>query len=195
MHSFSPVPYTLPVENMRAISKTGREHMRDQHEQDAWDQDEVEIEDLGAPDRGLSRYFFTLGEKWHTAGPLRARFVTLLVALCLLIAVLQSGSSGVNNQASGAPRVIPRPPLHSTIDIIECAITIDISSSSGQPFTWQKLVSTPSAQECSFSISPGSQCPMPQQLLPTPTTGQGWIIACSNGTPSPVSAGKNGKDR
>ena len=34
--------------------------MRDQHEQDNRDLDEVEIEDLGAPDSGISRYFFTL---------------------------------------------------------------------------------------------------------------------------------------
>jgi len=169
--------------------------MHDQHEQDTWDQDEVEIVDLGAPDRGLSRYFFALGKQWQAAASLRAKLVALLIALCLLIAVLQPGSSGVNSRIPGTPHPVPTYTLPSTIYIIDCVTTSNIISSSGQTTTWQQLVSTPSAQGCSFSSLPDSQCPIPQQLLSTPPTGQGLVILCSNGTPSSVSPGKNGKNR
>lgn len=172
--------------------------MSDQHEQDTWDQDGVEIVDLGAPDRGLSRYIFTLGVQWRAAAHLRARLITLVVALCLLIAVLQSGSSGVNTRTPGTPGAPHTAPIYSypsTIYIIVCDTKINISSSPGQAITWQQLESTPSAQGCSFSSPPGSPCPMPQQLLSTPSTGQGAVIVCSAGTPLPVPAGKNGKNR
>src|SRR5690242_21698522 len=99
--------------------------MSDQHEQDTWDQDEVEIADLGAPDRGLSRYLFALGEHWRAAAPFRARLITLLVALCLLIAILQAGSSSANNQSSGAPRAAPENPLPSTIYLIDSGTTVN----------------------------------------------------------------------
>ncbi len=171
--------------------------MRDQHKPDTWNQDDVEIEDLGAPDRGFSRYLFALGEQWHTAGPLRARFFTLLIALCLLLAVLQSGASRVNIQTPGAPQIAPRPSLHSTIYIFECATTIMFTNSHDQATTWQQVVSTPSAQWCSFSSLPDGQCPsrILQQLPYDPSTGQGQAFVCSVGTPLPASAGKNGKNR
>ncbi len=81
--------------------------MRDQHEPDTWNQDDVEIEDLGAPDRGFSRYLFALGEQWHTAGPLRARFFTLLIALCLLLAVLQSGEHSNSRRSTDRSPAFP----------------------------------------------------------------------------------------
>jgi hypothetical protein len=166
--------------------------MSDLHEQDTWDQDEVEIVDLGAPDRGLSRYLFTLGEKWHAAAPLRARLITLAVALGLLIAVLQPGSSDVNTRTPGAPHTMPTHSLPSTIYIIDCVTTSSIASAPGQAITWQQLASTPSAQECGSSSHPGSQCPLPQQLLSTPSS-RGVNIVCSIDTPLPVPSGTNGK--
>ena len=171
--------------------------MSDQHKLDPWDQDEVEIVDLGAPDRGLSRYLFALGEKWHTAGPLLARLVTLMVTFGLLIVVLQLASSGVITRTPDAPHIVPRYSLPSTIYIMFCVTTIDTSSSPGQgAITWDQFSPTPSTQKCSSFSRPGSQCPIPQQLLSTPPpTGQGWINTCSVGTPLPVSAGGNGKNR
>ena len=169
--------------------------MHDQQERDTMDQDKVEIIDLGAPDRGLSRYFFTLGEKWRTIASLSARLVMSVVTLCLLIAVLLPGSSGMNTRTPGAPHAVPTYPLPSTIYLIDCGTTINISSTPGQVFIWEQVISTPAAQECDNSSRPGSQCPMPQQLLPTPSTSQEVDISCSVGTPLPVSAGKNGKNR
>ncbi|HEY6542596.1 MAG TPA: hypothetical protein VIZ18_16755 [Ktedonobacteraceae bacterium] len=168
--------------------------MSDPHEQDTWDQDEVEIVDLGAPDRGLSRYFFNLGENLQATAPLRAKLVSMVVALCLLIAVLQPASSGMNTRTPGAPHTMPTYSLPSTIYIIDCVTISNTSSSPAQANTWQQLVSRPSAQGCSSSSRPGSQCyPLPQLLL-TPSS-QGVVIGCSVGTPLPVSAGKNGKNR
>lgn len=169
--------------------------MSDQHEQDTGDQDEVEFVDLGAPDRGLSRYLFTLGEKWQAVAPLSARLVALVIALCLLIATLQPGSSGPNAGTPAAPHIVPSYSHSSTIYIIDCVMIISTSSSPGQAITSQQWASTPSAQECSFSVQPGSQCPTPQQLLPTLSPNQNVSILCSVGTPLPVSAGKNGKNR
>lgn len=171
--------------------------MSDQYEQDTWDQDEVEIVDLGAPDRGFSKYVFALGANWHAAAPFRTRLVTLLAALCLLVAVLQPGASVVSSQPSGASHIAPRPSLHSTIYIIDCATTIMFTNSPDQATTWQQAVSTPSAQWCSFSSLPDGQCPshILQQLPYDPSTGQGQAFVCSVGTPLPVSGGKNGRNR
>ena len=168
--------------------------MSDQHEQDTWDQDEVEIVDLGAPERGLSRYFFTLGENWRAAASFRARLVAMVVALGLLIAVLQPASSGVNISTPDAPHTAPTYSLPSTIYIIDCVTTSNISISPGQPITWQQLVSNP-AQGCNSSSRPGSQCPISQQLPSTPPTNQEWTSVCSVGTPLPAPSGNPGKSR
>ena len=172
--------------------ETGREHMSDQHEQGPWGQDEVEIIDLDVPDKGLSRYVFTLGERWHAAASLRARLVALVIAFGLLIAVLQPGSSGVNTRTPGSLRTVPRSSFHFTIYILDCVAPISISGPPGQAITWHRFVSTPTAQEWSFSIRPGSQCLLPQQLIPTPSS-QEVVIGCSVRTPLPVRSGKDGK--
>ena len=168
--------------------------MSDQHKQDTLDQDEVEIVDLGAPDTGLSKYFFILGKKWQAAAPFRARLITPVVALCLLIAVLQPGSSAMNNRTSGAPHTMPIYSYPSTIYIIVCDTKINISNSPGQAITWQQLESTPSVQGCSFPGPPDSPCPTSQQLRSTPPTSQRAVLVCSSRTPLPVPRGKNGKN-
>lgn len=168
--------------------------MSDEHEQDTWEQDEVEIVDLGAPDRGLSRYIFRLGEKWQAVAPFRGRFVALVIALCLLMTALQSGSTGANNQVPGAPHAVPTRTHSSTIYIIDCISTISVSSYPDQASNLQQWTSTPTTQKCSFSVQPDSLCTMQQQLTPPPSSqGAAWV--CNVGTPSPVPAGKNGKSR
>src|ERR1700694_3161379 len=113
--------------------------MNNWHEQDTWDQNEVEIVDLGAPDKGFSRYFFTLGEKWRAAAYLRVKLVVLVFVLSLFVAVLQSSSSFVNNQTPSAHF-----PVHtySHPHTIECASMIIITN--GQEITWQRSLSTSS---------------------------------------------------
>ena len=123
------------------------------HEQDTWDQDEVEIVDLGAPDKGFSRYLFTLGEKWHVAAYLRVKLVALVFVLSLFVAVLQSGSSFVNNQA---PSAHPPVPTNSLPHKIECAATIIINSD--QKITWQ--LST-SSSPVYYVCSSGTPLPIP----------------------------------
>ena len=160
--------------------------MRDQHDQDSPDQDEVEIEDLGTPDNGLSRYIFTLGKKWQAAALLRGRLVATLVALALLIAVLQPGSSGTNTRTPGTPHAVPGSSSSSTIYLIDCGITVNVNSLPSNVVVWEQVMSTPAAQECSFFSRPGSQCPplrSSQQQATTPP-GQKGTIDCSVGTPS-----------
>lgn len=169
--------------------------MSDQHNQNTWDQDEVKIEDLGTPDRGIGRYLFSLGEKWQTAGPLRAKLFTLLIALCLLLAVLQSGASGVHTQTSGAPHTAPGNSSPSTIYLIDCGTTINVNDLPGQTYVWEQVVSTPPAQECDFLSHPGNTCLTPQQLMSTPSINKPVEWSCSEGRPSPGAAGKNGKNR
>jgi hypothetical protein len=170
--------------------------MRDQHEEDPRDQDEIEIEDLGAPTRGINRYVFNLGEKWRTVAPLRARIVTSLLALALLIAVLLPGASGANTRTSGAPHAAPANSSPSTIYLIDCGMTVNVNSLPSQVYVWEQVVSTPAAQECNFFRHPASKCPTPQQLLSTPPPiGQGVVWTCNAGTPFPGPAGKNGRNR
>jgi hypothetical protein len=169
--------------------------MSDRHEQDTWDQDEVEIVDLGAPDRGLSRHVFTLGAKWRAVAPFRSSLVAPLVALALLIAILQPGSSGVNTRTSGAPHSVPGDTLPSTIYLIDCGITINVNDLPPHVYTWEQVMSTPSTEECSFFSHPGSKCPTPQQLSSTPPANQRVGIVCSTGTPLPVPSGTAGKNR
>src|SRR5450759_3489361 len=127
--------------------------MSDFHEQDTGDQDEVEIVDLGAPDQGLSRYVFTLGEKWHAAASLRVKLVVLVVALSLLTAVLQPGSSFVNNQIPGAHLPTPMYALPYKIDTIDCATAI--ISTTSQEITWHQFSSTSSSQGVVLVCSSG----------------------------------------
>ncbi len=169
--------------------------MSNQQEQDTWEQEDVEIVDLGAPDRGLSRYIFTLGEKWQVVAPLRIRLFALLIAFCLLLAVLQPGSSGINTSTPTSPHAVPGYSLPSTIYLVDCGITINTNSLPANNFVWEQVMSTPSTQECSFFSQPANQCPLLQQLLSTPSTSQIVNILCSVGVPSPVPAGKNGKNR
>jgi hypothetical protein len=136
--------------------------MSDFHEQDTGDQDEVEIVDLGAPDKGLSRYFFTLGEKWHAAASLRVKLVVLVVALSLLIAVLQPGSSFVNNQTPDARLLIPTYALPYKID---CTTAISITTS--QEITWHLFSSTSSNQGVVIVCSSGKPL-----LLPSSNDGK-----------------------
>lgn len=124
--------------------------MHDQHERDTCRQGEVEIEDLGAPDRGLIRYLFNLGEKWYGVAPLRARLVTSLLALALLIAVLLPGASAANTPTSGAPHAAPGDSSPSTIYLIDCGTTVNVNSLPSQVYVWEQVVSTPAAQECNF---------------------------------------------
>jgi hypothetical protein len=130
--------------------------MNDFHEQDAWDQNEVEIVDLGAPDKGFSRYFFTLGEKWHAAAYLRVKLVVLVFVLSLFVAVLQSSSSFVNNQTPSAHLPVS---TYSLPHKIECAVAIIITN--GQEITWQQFLSTSSSQGVVYVCSSGTPLPIP----------------------------------
>lgn len=88
--------------------------MSDFREQDALDENEVEIVDLGAPDKGISRYLFVLREKWFATTSPRIKLVMTVFVLGLLVAILQTGSSSLN-----AP-----PSVHSRSYQFECAVII-----------------------------------------------------------------------
>jgi hypothetical protein len=163
--------------------------MSDFHEQDSWEQDEVEIVDLGTPERGLSRYFFTLGEKWHAAASLHVKLVALVVALSLLIAVLQTGSSFVNNQAPNAPLTVPAYSTPDIINNIHCVTSNDITP--GQAITLHQFLSTSSTQACIFLSSPGSPCSSWQ--FRSTSSAQGVVIDCSAGTPLPIPSDNKGQ--
>ena len=162
--------------------------MSDIHEQDTWDQDEVEIVDLGTPEGGLSRYFFTLGEKWHAAASLRVKLVALVVALSLLIAVLQTGSSFVNNQTPNAPLTVPAYSTPDPIYNIHCVTANDITP--GKAIILHQFLSTASAQGC-FSSGSGSKCSS-WQFQSTSST-QGLIYVCGAGTPLPIPLDNKGQ--
>jgi hypothetical protein len=61
-------------------------------EADSWDENEVRIEDLGAPDQGFSSFLFSLGKKLQGAVRVRTTLVTLVLTVCLP-ALLLPGST------------------------------------------------------------------------------------------------------
>lgn len=142
--------------------------MSDLHERETWDQNEVEIVNLGAPDKGFSRYFFTLGEKWCAAAYLRVKLVVLAFMLSLFVTVLQSSSSFVNNQAPGAHLPAPTYSLPHTIECAAMIIIISGENTPGQEITWHTSLSTSSGPA---------------------------VYVCSSGTPLPIPSGNNGKNR
>lgn len=163
--------------------------MSDFHEQDIWDQDEVEIVDLGIPERGFSRYFFTLGEKWHATASLHVKLAAPLVALCLLIAVLQAGSSFVNNQTPTAPLTVPIYSTPDSIYNIHCVTASDITP--GQAIILHQFLSTSSTQMCIFSSGSGSHCSSWQ--FQSASSTQGVIYVCGAGTPLPIPSDNKGQ--
>jgi hypothetical protein len=68
------------------------------HDPDGWEDQEVHIEDLGAPEKGLDRFLFSLGDKWHAASrfwrPSTVRMVPLGVLAFLLLSKFCSAESG-----------------------------------------------------------------------------------------------------
>ena len=54
-------------------------------------EDEVQIEDLGAPKKGFPVFLFSLGEKWYAAARFRHTPAALVGLVCLLLFLLLPG--------------------------------------------------------------------------------------------------------
>ena len=67
--------------------------MDDFKEQESWDEEAVQIEDLGAPRKGFTAFLYFCGEKWHAAVRFRPMPVILARMLCLLLLLLLPGST------------------------------------------------------------------------------------------------------
>lgn len=55
---------------------------------DCWDENEVHIEDLGAPEKGLGFLFFSLEKKVRAAARFRTHPVALVFLVCLFALIL-----------------------------------------------------------------------------------------------------------
>src|SRR5207245_4257575 len=87
-------------------------------EQDFWDDEVVEITDLGAPDRGFRRHLFLCGEKWLVATYFRVKFALFTCLISLLFAALQPSSSFVNDQTAGLHLSVTHSVHAHTLDFI-----------------------------------------------------------------------------
>jgi len=65
----------------------------DSQEPEYWDDNEIEIEDLGAPDKGLDLFIFSLGKKMRATPRFRAMPVALALTMSLLAILVMPGSS------------------------------------------------------------------------------------------------------
>lgn len=106
--------------------------MDDFKEQEAWDEEEVQIEDLGAPRKGLAGLLFSCGEKWYAATRLRSMPVTLIRIIFLLLLLLVPGSAFLRTFAP-----VSRPASLSSQQHITC---IDITISPTAVTTWLRQV-------------------------------------------------------
>jgi hypothetical protein len=138
--------------------------MNDSDEQDSWDGDRVEIVDLDVPGNTLNHFSFFPMEKLFTIALPPIKFVVFVLAISLLIAFLQPGSSFLNNQTTSTYRHVPTSfPFHQTN---ACAVTI--------------------------SITPGQTVVWPLPSTPSPSSSSVGIFMCNNGNVLPLPTGNNG---
>lgn len=127
--------------------------MDDFKKQESWDEEEVQIEDLGAPRKGLAGLLFSFGEKWYAATRLRSMPVTLIRIAFLLLLLLLPGSAFLRTVTP-----ISRPASLSSQQHITC---IDIAISPTAVTTWLRQVAPTSHggvifRECGPAQSPGN---------------------------------------
>jgi hypothetical protein len=79
-------------------------------EQIPWDENEVQIEDLGAPDKGIGVFLFSCGRKLHTVSVrFRLMLAVLIITACLLALLLLPGSMLLSPVAPAHPPSTPSP--------------------------------------------------------------------------------------
>lgn len=124
-----PAPsYAFP----QATVRKRKIKMDDFREQEHWDEEEVRIEDLGAPRKGLAGLLFSCGEKWYAATRLRSMPVTLVRVIFLILLLLLPGSAFLRAVA---------PVSHSASLSAQQHITcIDIAISPTAVTTWLRQV-------------------------------------------------------
>jgi hypothetical protein len=127
--------------------------MDDFEEEEAWDEEEVQIEDLGAPRRGLNAFLFSCGEKWSAAARSRRTPVALACVLSLLLLLLLPGST-LLRPATSVSHSIPSTSRQTII-------CIDIIISPTAVTTWLRQVAPTSSggvilHECGLVQSLGS---------------------------------------
>ena len=127
--------------------------MDDFKEQDSWDEEEVRIENLGAPNKGLASFLFSCGEKLYAALRLRSMPAALLLIACLILFLILPGSSFLRTVAP-----VFHSPAHGSQQHITC---IDITISPTAVTTWLRQAAPTSHggvifRECGPAQSIGS---------------------------------------
>lgn len=79
------------------------------HDPDGWEDQEVHIEDLGAPEKGLDRFLFFLGDKWHAASRFWRPSTVRMVPLGVLAFLLLSSSALLSPAVPPSFSAIPIP--------------------------------------------------------------------------------------
>ncbi len=77
------------------------------HDPNDWEDQEVHIEDLGAPETGLDRFLFSLGDKWHVVSRFWRPSTLRMVPLGVLVFLLLSSSALLSPAASPSFSAIP----------------------------------------------------------------------------------------
>lgn len=99
------------------------------------DEQEVRIEDLGAPEKGADLFLYRLGK--HLRARFRARPTALILVTGLVFMLLLPGSTLMNS-----PTHIVRPTLAPSQQRPACSATA-ITINAQDITTWQRLPSTP----------------------------------------------------
>jgi len=133
--------------------------------QDDFLDDDVEIVDLGVPDKGFSCFLFLLSKKRFSLPSRRSLPLLLLCVLGLCMVLLQSGSSLVSHQSAGSSssRTIFS---NSSAQLISCGVLI--------------------------IITPG-QSVISALPLPSPVVTSNKIFNCSDVTTIPALPGNSGQ--
>lgn len=127
--------------------------MDDFKEQDSWNEEEVQIEDLDAPRKGLTGLLFSCGEKWYAATRLRSMPAALLLTVCLILFLILPGSAFLRTVAPISRSLAPSSQQHITC--------IDITISPTAVTTWLRQAAPTSHggvifRECGPAQSLGS---------------------------------------
>lgn len=117
-------------------------------EQEPWNENAVQIEDLGAPEKGFDFLLFSLGKKWHAAVRLRTTPAALIYTMCLVALLFLPGSTLLS---PGPVARTPRSAASTPQQIyVEC-VALNINATT---IVWQRSSSVPTPSGASVHTMP-----------------------------------------
>lgn len=116
-------------------------------EQEPWDENAIQIEDLGAPENRFSLLLFSFGKKWHAAVRLRTIPAAFVYTICLVALFFLPGSTLLS------PGPVARTPRAATFihqQTYEC-VALNVNATA---IVWQRSSSVPTPSGASVHTMP-----------------------------------------